>query len=525
MIKDKEYWIKRFEYLEKAQIENEDKYVSTLLEEYDKAKSNIEKEISSWLSRFSINNQISLKDVNKWLNSEELKELKWDVNEYIKHGKQNGIDLIWQKELENASAKVHISRLKALKLQIQQQIEALSYKESKDTTDFIANTYETTYYTSAYELQKGHNVSFDIPRLDVNTINKIITKPWAPDEQIFSDRIWKNKVSLINTLHTDLTQAIIRGDSQDKLIEKISKDFNSSKNKAARLVMTESAFFSNASRKDCFKELGVEKYEIVATLDSHTSEICRGLDGKVYDMKDYEPGVTAPPFHVWCRSTTAPWFEDEYEFGERAARNTNGKTYYVSDDITYNDWKKRFVSGQERIEKETKNKVDNIITTMPNKVKNAIQDTKFVEKSNTSDYDRKNNIIHLMKNPSKYEILHEIGHAVETKYDVFNDNKFIEVLKDNITEMDILMAKTDDSTFEQAIDLIENDKFISKYQGRIYNFDMYGKERYNSNNKEFNYKVLGEYFSEGFATYFTNENKLLKKDKKLYDYIKELLNE
>ena len=226
MNRDKEYWIKRFEYLEKAQIENEDKYVSTLLEEYDKAKSNIEKEISSWLSRFSINNQISLKDVNKWLNSEELKELKWDVNEYIKHGKQNGIDLIWQKELENASAKVHISRLEALKLQIQQQIEALSYKETNDTQDFILNTYENTYYTSAYELQKGHNVAFDIPKLDVNTINKIISKPWAPDEQIFSDRIWKNKVSLINTLHTDLTQAIIRGDSQDKLIEKISKDFN-----------------------------------------------------------------------------------------------------------------------------------------------------------------------------------------------------------------------------------------------------------------------------------------------------------
>ena len=263
MNRDKEYWIKRFEYLEKAQIENEDKYVSTLLEEYDKAKSNIEKEISSWLSRFSINNQISLKDVNKWLNSEELKELKWDVNEYIKHGKQNGIDLIWQKELENASAKVHISRFEALKLQIQQQIEALSYKETNDTQDFILNTYENTYYTSAYELQKGHNVAFDIPKLDVNTINKIISKPWAPDEQVFSDRIWKNKVSLINTLHTDLAQAIIRGDSQDKLIEKITKDFNSSKNKAARLVMTESAFFSSASRKDCFNELGVEKYEIV----------------------------------------------------------------------------------------------------------------------------------------------------------------------------------------------------------------------------------------------------------------------
>ena len=86
-------------------------------------------------------------------------------------------------------------------------------------------------------------------------------------------------------------------------------------------------------------------------------------------------------------------------------------------------------------------------------------------------------------------------------------------MKDNISDIDILMAKTDDSTFEQAIDLIENDKFVSKYQGRIYNFDMYGKERYNSNNKEFNYKVLGEYFSEGFATYFTNDKLLLRKIK------------
>lgn len=36
-------------------------------------------------------------------------------------------------------------------------------------------------------------------------------------------------------------------------------------------------------------------------------------------------GITAPPFHVRCRTTTGPYFEDEFEFGERAARNTDGK--------------------------------------------------------------------------------------------------------------------------------------------------------------------------------------------------------
>lgn len=338
-----EYWIKRLEELEKKQILNETKYIEILNEEYEKALANIKKETRSWLARFSINNQISLKDSKKWLNTNELKELKWDVEEYIKYGQENGIDLIWKKELENASAKVHISRLEALQMQIQQEIEKLSYQEQNTTEEFIIESYRDTYYKLAYELQKGHNVAFQIAALDIDTIKNIISKPWTTDEFTFSDRIWKNKNSLIDTLQKELSQSIMRGKAPDEIIEKISKTFNVSKNKAGTLVMTESAFFSSVARKNCFKDLGVEQYEIVATLDSRTSAICRELDGKVYRMSDYKEGTTAPPFHVRCRSTTAPYFEDEFEFGERAARNTNGKTYYVPSNINYNDWLEKYV--------------------------------------------------------------------------------------------------------------------------------------------------------------------------------------
>ena len=58
-------------------------------------------------------------------------------------------------------------------------------------------------------------------------------------------------------------------------------------------------------------------------------------------MKDYQPGVTAPPFHVWCRSVTVPYFDDEFNLGEKAARDVEtGETYYVPSDMTYKDWKK-----------------------------------------------------------------------------------------------------------------------------------------------------------------------------------------
>ena len=304
----------------------------------------IKKEIQQWFIRFSVNNQISLQEAKRWLDSNELNELKWDINEYIKYGKENGIDLIWRKELENASAKVHISRLNGLMLQIKEQVEKLYTLQEEDTSKFIIDSYKDTYYTTAYELQKGYNVGFNINVLDDILIKKLISKPWATDNMTFSDRIWRNKKELIHILENDLTQSILKGEAPDQVIEKISKTFKTSRSKAGRLVMTESAFFSSAARKDCFNNLWVQKYEIVATLDSHTSDICRELDGKVFDMKDYEPGVTAPPFHVWCRSTTAPWFEDEFEFGERAARNTNGKTYYIPGNITYDDWYKRFVA-------------------------------------------------------------------------------------------------------------------------------------------------------------------------------------
>lgn len=162
----------------------------------------------------------------------------------------------------------------------------------------------------------------------------------------FSERIWKNKDKLINEVHTTLTQNILRGQDPQKAIDTIAKKMQTSKYNAGRLVMTEEAYFSSAAQKEAFAELGVEQYEIVATLDTHTSDICRSLDGKVYPMKDYQAGVTAPPFHVWCRSTTAPYFEDDFgEIGERAARDENGKTYSVPADMTYAEWEKAFAEG------------------------------------------------------------------------------------------------------------------------------------------------------------------------------------
>ena len=214
----------------------------------------------------------------------------------------------------------------------------------------MGDLFESGYYHTAYELQKGFNIGWDIAGLDQSQIEKVLAKPWAVDGKNFSERIWGNKQKLISEVHGELTQNIMLGADPQKAIDSLAKKMKTSRYNAGRLIMTEEAYFSSAAQKDCFEELGVEQFEIVATLDSHTSDICRSLDGKHFPMKDYQPGVTAPPFHVFCRSTTVPYFDEDFgDIGERAARDEEtGKTYYIPDDMNYQDWKETFVDGGDK---------------------------------------------------------------------------------------------------------------------------------------------------------------------------------
>lgn len=342
-MKNSDYWKRRFEILESAAVSKGESYLETLDAQYREASRQIESQIATWYQRFATNNNISLSEARRLLNSSELKEFKWTVKDFIKYGEENALNQQWMKELENASARVHISRLEALKLQTQQQMEVL-YGNQADGIDTLARKiYFDSYYHTAYEIQKGFNVGYDLQSINDKQLERVLTKPWTADNQTFRDKCWKQKADLVSTVQTELTQAIMRGDSPDKAIKTISEKFNVAKSKAGRLVMTESAYFSSEAQKNCFNELDVEQFEIVATLDSHTSSLCQSLDGMVFKMADYEPGVTAPPFHPWCRTTTVPYFEDNY--GERAARDANGNTYYVPSNMKYADWKKSFVDG------------------------------------------------------------------------------------------------------------------------------------------------------------------------------------
>lgn len=356
-MKNSDYWKKRFEQLEQLSNYSATKYNKEVEKSFNRAIATIESDIEKWYNRLALNNDVSLLRAKELLNSKELKEFKWTVEEYIKYGEKNAITQEWAKELENASARSHIERLEAIKLQMQNQVEVAYGNLDDGLGTTLGTIYKDSFYHTANEIQNGLNVASSMAVIDEDKIQKAIKKPWGADNKNFSSRLWGNKQKLISTLNTNLTQSIIRGEDPSKAIKQITKVLGTSKSNVSRLVMTESAFISSTAQKNCFSKLNVEKYEIVATLDTKTSDICRELDGKVFDMKDYQPGVTAPPFHCYCRTCTAPWFDDEFTKGEeRAYRDADGKTQYV-EDMDYDEWYKKYVSNDEKYKyKETAEK-------------------------------------------------------------------------------------------------------------------------------------------------------------------------
>ena len=370
--KTADYWKERFSQIEHSQnLQGHSCYID-IEKQYRQVQKQLEGQIASWYQRFADNNNITIQEARRMLTGKELAEFKWDVKQYIKYGEENAINGAWEKQLENASARYHISRLEALKIHTQQSLEVMFGNQLDSIDTAMRDIYTSGYYKTAFEIQKGLGVGWNFATLDEKTISKVINKPWAADGKNFSERIWSNRKRLVSELNTELTRNIILGQDPQKAIDTIAKKLNTSKNVTGRLVMTEEAFFSSAAQKDCFAELDVEQYEIVATIDSLTSEICQNMDGLHFTMSQWEVGVTAPPFHVWCRSTTCPYFDDEFDnIGERAARGEDGKTYYIPANMTYKEWENAFVNGDKSGLQEVKHddimlKKDVVTTSIAN---------------------------------------------------------------------------------------------------------------------------------------------------------------
>ena len=295
--KNRDYW-------EERQVKREAKAFSNIQgveKEYkialEKAKQNINKELSRIGTTYMKDNNLSYHDALKLLKGDEYKVWKKDLHEYMaEYNKLLKTAPLEAKklylEIETLSARSRMSHLDSLKAQVDMEMVKLIFGVEDSAKNALTSVYRDTFIEVTKDLGINAIVSRD-------KIKAVLDRPWSGSN--FSERIWSNTDKLAQTVKQEIVNGMIQGINLQTMTKRVSKRFETAKkNDVERLLRTEVNYTLNQATLDGYKEAGIEKYEFSATLDSRTSQICSELHGEVFEIKKIAVGLNYPPMHPRC---------------------------------------------------------------------------------------------------------------------------------------------------------------------------------------------------------------------------------
>ena len=523
------YWERRQEETYKAGEMTVNQYFRGLEKAFNQAKQELQKTVESFYWRYAEENGLTYAAAQKRLDKTELKGLRNFVDLAMQNiGKYN-------QDVNNMSIKARMTRYQALEAQVDailRELYAVDYQA--DAEAMMSGVYQETYHRTWYDADRYWGFHAQFSQIEPRTIETVLKYPFNGAN--FSDRLWKQKEHLQSQLMESITTMMVQGTSPQNLAKDFAKKMQTKKFDAYRLLHTESSYVMSEATHAGYKEDGVEQYQILATLDSKTCGICGRLDGKIYSVAEAVTGKNMPPFHPFCRCTDVPYYPDTPAGGTRAARDTDCNSIEVPENMTYAEWKRRYIQEEkaskpknldnlsipDSMKGAAKDQFDKEVKLIPNRHKDIIDKAVtqvVVDEQGNSRYDRVNGILYLAKELDEGEAVHEMAHALETQAGVWEDERFLQAIHKTIGDINPLWdAILDEDTFVRPITrLADTEALVSIYQGRLYEEQV----PLINENMEFNVYALADFFAEAYSEYVLNPNNLKQKQPEIYRYIDE----
>lgn len=283
------YWEKRSTELMKRLEKGTENTINSLIQTYEQATKNINKEIVRIYKNYAKDTGLSKETLVKMLNTRETETHYKNLLQVINNNITD--ESIKKKLLAKYNAPAYscrISRYQALQENIDIELKKLANIEQQITEIRYVDTIKEGYYHNIYDIQKGTELGFSFAQIDNRTINLMLNENWV-DGGNYSKRIWNNSEKLGEYLKTQLTADSMSGKSIQKIASELSEYMNVGLYNATRLVRTEVNHFANESEMLAYEELDIEKYKFIATLDNVTCGHCAELDNKVFNVKDRKP--------------------------------------------------------------------------------------------------------------------------------------------------------------------------------------------------------------------------------------------
>ena len=298
-----EYWTERaLQQEQNAQIVA-DRYMAQIGQSLADYKHQLVSEIEKFYARYAVDNKMTHAEAKQYLTDKERREFKHVTLERFREMALNPDTPT--PLLDALSYRHRISRKEALLAEIE-RLTAELYGKPDGIHDKVTEALSDVYIKGKIHQAKNlaHFGIIEKPILGVDAVKHKMGSNWSG--KTFSTNVWGHDAAVYKSISDTINKGLTGGWSIDRMARALSERTGVAYHRADTLVRTETTFYNNLATLDTIKELGGDHYEIVAVLDSRTSEICRLENHEVHSVKEYEPGRTAPPFHVCCRSTIRP---------------------------------------------------------------------------------------------------------------------------------------------------------------------------------------------------------------------------
>lgn len=305
MTTNEEYWIKREQEAIQQAIKEDLEKATEIQRLLLLMTSEIVKEIAAFYAKYATFEGINLTEAKKIVDEFDVISFQEKAKRYV-----NNRDFSEKanKELKLYNTKMKISREQMLKKEIELIIKHNTAIVEKETKDYLTDSVYQEYERQAGIL--GQSAGINKRKVEAIVDMKFAGVKW-------SDRLWYNSETMQKDVEKIIANIMVRGRHANEYVSDMKKHLKSVEKcgqvhteRVKALLLTETARVQAQAMLLKFQEEDEQsdvdlEYVYIAKLDSRTSKVCRGLDGKTFKVKDAKIGVNFYPMHVRCRSSAA----------------------------------------------------------------------------------------------------------------------------------------------------------------------------------------------------------------------------
>lgn len=292
-VRQNDYWRNRVELEQKAAIKRDEDYATELKKMHDYYFNEIEKEIRTFVGRYAARNgDIPYAEVIARLDAMDVAAFAEKAKRYVE---EKDFGAIANRELAIYNLKMRVSRLEALKQELDLQMIALANEEEKKTEKFLKEEYLQGLRSQAGILGVSEGATLS------TAMNQAIDRNF--NGATWSSRIWERQNALREIVKKATADLLILGKNPTQIIPKLRKEFGVSAYQAKRLAVTEGSRVAMAAQKDSLESQDYEEYEYIA--EPSACKICAPFDGKIFKVSEMESGRNCAPMHPFCRCSVA----------------------------------------------------------------------------------------------------------------------------------------------------------------------------------------------------------------------------